>query len=123
MRIRKANILEGLIVVVIVILCLLFSGCGRDTKAPTIPVKVKVFNSTETSVTVIWNPSNDYKGVLGYTVFRNGEYYLQTSFMGFVDSGLDAGFIYCYQISSYDVAGNHSGFSPMVCGSTLDAAL
>lgn len=93
--------------------------CQSDTTAPTAPTGVSA-RAEGTSVTVAWRASTDAVGVTGYEVLRNGTAVGSTagSVLTFVDSGLQAGVTYAYQVRARDQAGNWSGLSGVVRATT-----
>ena len=45
---------------------------GPDTEAPTAPTGLAKTSSTQTSISVSWNPSSDNVGVSAYGAYRDG---------------------------------------------------
>jgi len=107
------------IILMLVLLALLLSGCGSDIRVPSVPEGLQVYDEKVDSLSVIWDQSVDNVGVTGYEVYRNGQPYILTSYLGFVDSGLSNSTEYCYQVRAYDSVNNVSPFSSIECGSTL----
>ncbi len=93
------------------------TGCG-DSLPPTTPTGLTVTAQTSTSILLSWEPSDDYGGVEGYRIFRNGSKYARTGETSFLDSGLTNSTTYCYQVDAYDEEGNHSDKTPEECATT-----
>lgn len=80
----------------------------EDTEAPTAPKNLKAEKITKDSVTIVWDASEDNKGVAGYKVFVDGKE------IGIVDTekavinNLKAGTAYKIEIKAVDEAGNES---------------
>ncbi|CAH1208990.1 hypothetical protein PAECIP111893_02952 [Paenibacillus plantiphilus] len=82
-----------------------------DTQAPTVPSGLASSGKTETSVSLIWTPSTDNKGVSGYEIWRGNTKIGTSTTASYTDSGLTASTAYNYQVSAFDVAGNLSALS------------
>jgi hypothetical protein len=93
-------------------------GGGGDTSAPSVPGGLKVTGTTSSSVSLSWNASTDNVGVTGYEVRRNGSSVGTPGGTSFTDSGLAASTSYGYQVRARDAAGNWSGWSGTVSGTT-----
>ena len=79
--------------------------------APSVPTALNYVEKTETTVTLIWNPSYDDVGVVGYTVFRGGTQIGTTTDRVYVDSGLTASTSYSYTVKALDTAAQSSNAS------------
>jgi chitodextrinase len=93
-----------------------------DTTAPSVPGAATVSGATQTRLTVTWPASTDDVAVTGYRVYRDG---VDVSGLvagpSFTDTGLSASTTYEYRVSATDAAGNPSGKSSPVNGTTLAA--
>jgi beta-glucanase (GH16 family) len=90
-----------------------------DTTAPSIPQNLIGSASSTSQINLVWSASNDFVGVSGYNVYRNG---LKLSYLitepRFSDTGLSANTSYTYQVTAYDAAGNVSEKSSMISVTT-----
>jgi hypothetical protein len=93
-------------------------GGGGDTQAPSVPTGLKVTGTTSSSVSLSWTASTDNVGVTGYEVRRNGASVGTPTATSFDDGGLAASTTYSYQVRARDAAGNWSGWSGSVSGTT-----
>jgi hypothetical protein len=91
---------------------------GPDVTAPTTPTGVGVSGTTQTSVTVAWNASTDNVAVTGYNVYRGGSAAGTSTTTSFTASGLSCGTGYAFTVQAKDAAGNLSGQSGSVTGTT-----
>lgn len=98
-------------------------NCGQisdsDDSAPTIPTGLTLNQITPTSASLSWNQSSDNVSVNRYAVYQNG--FLLSSFVSstsYLARGLLPETEYCYNVLAYDVAGNYSPLSDLVCGET-----
>lgn len=90
-----------------------------DDKPPTVPENLSLSAHDYTSVNVSWNPSTDNTSVKGYEVYRNGSRVASTTATGYTVKGLLPGTTYSFYVKAYDIAGNYSGQSGSIPGSTL----
>jgi len=95
-----------------------------DTQPPSVPGTPSV-TVTAASVTLSWAPSTDNVGVAGYDIFRaagssGGSFASIGTTQGttFTNSGLSSNTTFRYQVRARDAAGNTSGFTPPVVGTT-----
>jgi hypothetical protein len=101
------------------------SGGGGDTTPPTSPANLAANATSQSSITVTWNPATDNVGVTGYIVERcQGSGCSNFTQVGtptaspFVDTGLTANTFYNYHARATDAAGNLSGWSNVVGATT-----
>lgn len=106
---------------------------AADTTAPSIPTGVGVSSATSSSLRVAWTASTDNVGVTKYEVYRNngGSTSMNTTTpiatvnapaTSYVNPGLLSSRTYRYQVKAVDGAGNKSGLSTKVGGTTLAVA-
>ena len=82
-----------------------------DTQPPSAPQGLAVTGSSQTSISVSWNPSTDNVGVSGYDLYRNGTSIGTTSATSRTFSSLTCGTSYTLGVDAYDAAGNKSAAS------------
>lgn len=90
-----------------------------DNQPPTIPGCLSLSAHDHTSVTVSWSPSSDNTSVKGYEVYRNGTRVVSTTATSYTVKSLLPGTTYSFFVKAYDIAGNYSGQSGSVPGTTL----
>ena len=94
-----------------------------DTSPPSQPGNLAVVASTAISVAVIWAPSTDNVGVMGYGVYVNDSAVSSGSQPSATVSGLTCGTAYLFEVDAFDAAGNRSSraavtVSTAVCADT-----
>ncbi|MFC5405544.1 fibronectin type III domain-containing protein [Cohnella soli] len=94
------------------------SGGSGDTQAPTAPTNLAVTGKTSSSMSLSWTASTDNVGVIGYDVYRGGNYVGTTTATTYTDTGLAASTSYSYTVKAKDAAGNISGASNPVTDTT-----
>jgi chitodextrinase len=101
-------------------------GGGGDTQPPTAPSGLTI-NGTPTSsqIALSWTASTDNVGVTGYLVERcqgsscsNFSQIATPAGTSFTDTGLSASTTYKYRVRATDAAGNTSGYSNTLSGTT-----
>ena len=91
----------------------------EDTTKPDTPQNLKIRSRTGSSITIVWNSSNDDVKTIGYKVFRNDvEVADITDGTIYKDSELERDTEYTYNVRAYDEAGNISDASSLVSGYT-----
>jgi chitodextrinase len=99
-------------------------GGGGDTSPPSTPQNLSVTGTTSSSVSLSWSASTDNVGVTGYNVFRrqgtSGSFSQVGTSTGtsFTSGGLAASTLYQFYVVARDAAGNTSGNSATVSGTT-----
>ena len=76
--------------------------------APTIPGNFASTATTQTSISVGWNPSTDNNGVSGYILYLNGSQVATTTGTAFTFTGLSCSTAYQLGVEAYDASGNTS---------------
>jgi subtilisin family serine protease len=98
---------------------------GADQVVPTTPTNVQVTGVTTSSVDLSWTASTDNVGVTGYRVYwRTGANAFQsvtTTGTTYTKTSLASGTAYEFYVVAYDAAGNVSGNSTTVTGTTTVA--
>lgn len=98
-----------------------FNGGGQpstDTEAPSTPINLALTGTTSTSISLAWTASTDNVGVVGYDVYVNNVFN-KTSSTNSVDvTGLASSTTYSFYVVAKDAAGNKSGNSASVDGTT-----
>src|SRR5439155_3202 len=75
---------------------------------PATPTAVGATATTQTSVSLAWNPSTDNVGVAGYGVYSTGSLVASRRGTTYVVSGLACGTSYALAVDALDAAGNRS---------------
>ena len=94
-----------------------------DASPPTAPGTPTVTTTTQTSIALMWGPSIDNDGVVGYDVYRDGTKVGSVAATNYTFGGLSCGTGYTLGVEAYDAAGNHSvrawvGASTTACAPT-----
>jgi aryl-phospho-beta-D-glucosidase BglC (GH1 family) len=97
-------------------------GGGGDTQAPTVPGSVSVTGTTSNSISLSWNASSDNVGVTGYRVYEGSSVVASPSGTSATISGLAPNSSHTYTVAARDAAGNESGRSAPVTGTTRPGA-
>ena len=88
---------------------------------PQTPLNIRVLAAGDDEVVVLWDPSNDDRGVASYRVFRDGMLVGSSPFPLYSDTGLEPATDYSYRIESVDSGGQMS--NPSAAGSGQTASL
>jgi chitinase len=87
----------------------------RDTIPPTAPTNLVVTATTETSVSLAWNPSTDNSGRFSYLICcAGGTVTVSQKVTSHTLEGLEPGKTYTFRVSAKDAAGNVSAPSNAV---------
>ncbi|MCT9931035.1 glycoside hydrolase family 75 protein [Planotetraspora sp. A-T 1434] len=97
-------------------------GGGGDTQAPTVPGGLQVTGTTSSSISLSWSASTDNVGVTGYRVYEGGTVVASPSGTTATISGLSASTSHTYNVTAVDAAGNESGHSSSVTGTTTSGS-
>jgi hypothetical protein len=91
-----------------------------EAAPPTTPANVRGVAVDSASISLSWAASTDNMGVVGYKVRRDGAHVAArySTDTAYVDSGLNAGTTYSYQVKAFDAAGNGSEWSAPINAST-----
>ncbi|MEW6215298.1 MAG: S8 family serine peptidase, partial [Nitrospirota bacterium] len=89
-----------------------------DTIPPSVPTGLTATAVSSTQIDLSWTASTDNVGVLGYNIYRNGEFLKSVTSTSASDKDLSPSTTYCYTVSAYDAAGNESGQSSQKCATT-----
>ncbi|MBI5414197.1 fibronectin type III domain-containing protein [Candidatus Peregrinibacteria bacterium] len=90
-----------------------------DTAAPSNPTNLSATAISSSQIDLSWNASTDNVGVIGYKVYRNGDYFTDVTSPSFSDTYVSANTTYGYTVAAYDIAGNLSSQSSSVSATTL----
>jgi hypothetical protein len=91
---------------------------GPDGQAPSVPASPKVTGTSASSISLTWTDSGDNVGVTGYRVYEGTTVVATSPTAGATVAGLAAGSTHTYTVTAYDAAGNESGHSAAVTGTT-----
>ncbi|ACZ84906.1 fibronectin type III domain-containing protein [Streptosporangium roseum] len=91
---------------------------GGDTTAPSVPGNLRVTGTSSSTVSLAWDASTDNVGVTGYNVYRGTTLVTTATGTSHTDSGLTPSTAYTYTVRARDAAGNLSGVSGSVTGTT-----
>ena len=89
-----------------------------DNTAPSAPSALKKLVAGTSQAVLDWPSSTDNVGVTGYRIFRNGVLLTTVPTTYYLDSGLQAGTSYGYEVRAVDAAGNQSAASPALTART-----
>ncbi|MEV4244866.1 carbohydrate-binding protein [Streptosporangium canum] len=91
---------------------------GGDTTPPSVPGNLRVTGTSSSTVSLAWDASTDNVGVTGYNVYRGTTLVTTATGTSYTDSGLTPSTGYTYTVRARDAAGNLSGVSGSVTGTT-----
>jgi len=99
-----------------------------DVTRPNTPTGFIGVGSSETSITLAWNPATDpqgaptegVSGVATYRVYKNGVFNVGLPNTSVLLPGLLPYTLYTFQVSAVDAVGNESILSPTISVRTLD---
>ncbi|GGG66278.1 endonuclease [Epilithonimonas arachidiradicis] len=93
-------------------------GSTSDTEAPTTPTNLAVSGKTSSSISLSWTASMDNVGVNSYDIYLNNTYKMSVSTNSGTVTGLAPATTYSFYVVAKDFAGNKSGNSTSVEGTT-----
>ncbi len=93
---------------------------GADTQAPSVPGSVTTSAPNPTYLTLAWSAASDNVGVTGYEVSVGGSPYATTPYTTLTVAGLTPSTSYSFSVRARDAAGNWSGWSSGVNGTTAN---
>jgi chitodextrinase len=94
---------------------------AKDRTPPTTPTNLRVTGTTPYSVSLAWNPSTDNSGKFTYTIccyHSNLATFAGPASTFTFRAGVEANRPFSFRISAVDAAGNASGYSNSVSGTT-----
>ena len=94
---------------------------AADNIAPLAPTGVRALASASNEIVVAWESASDNIAVVSYNVLRDGVVIEETPFPVFIDTGLQSGVVFEYEIVAIDAAGNESPLSVAASSTTLAA--
>jgi Fibronectin type III domain len=115
MLVRRPALVLGLFLLAAVVLASTAGAARRDRTPPTTPTNLRITATTDTTVTLAWNPSTDNSGNFSYRVreraFNDVTYSVPQTRTTFTATRLWPGQTYTYTVWAVDAAGNRSGDS------------
>ena len=112
---------------IFMILTYLFSSIafakGVDKVAPKAPTNLSVASVTDTSISLVWNPSTDNIGVTAYDIYRNNIYLGSSPTTEYTAEKLLPNTSYRFHVTARDAAGNISKSSNILTVSTLQSPI
>ena len=94
---------------------------GTDGQAPSVPPSPRVTGTSASSISLAWNDSTDNVAVTGYSVYEGTALKATPATASATVSGLATSSTHSYTVSAVDAAGNESGRSAAVTGTTSGA--
>lgn len=91
----------------------------KDKEYPSAPGNLNASKITKTSFELAWLPATDNVGVTGYKIYKNGEWFAQTTNTTVTVTGLKADDIYTMVVQAYDAANNYGAEAKLLV--TTDA--
>lgn len=89
-----------------------------DTEAPSIPASVVATAASATQITIVWEPSTDNNGVIGYAIFYDGAVIDTVAGTVYLHEGRSPSTLHTYTIVAIDAHGNHSEHSEPAAATT-----
>jgi endonuclease I len=93
-----------------------------DTQAPSVPTNLIVSNESSNALQLSWTASTDNVGVFSYDVYKDGSLQGNATTNSYFVTGLAPLTTYNFYVKAKDVAGNISGSSDTVEGTTTDVS-
>lgn len=90
----------------------------EDTEAPTVPTNLRVLSSTETTIKVGWDKSEDNVAVTGYEIYNGSTKVGEAIAEEFLLENLHPGTSYKLSVKAKDAAGNISELSEVLLAQT-----
>ncbi|MBP2474930.1 GH18 family chitinase [Crossiella equi] len=94
------------------------AGGGGDQSAPSVPGGLRVTGAASSSLSLSWTAATDNVGVTGYRVYEGNQVVATSTGTSVSVTGLAAGSTHTYAVTALDAAGNESGRSQSVTGTT-----
>ncbi|MFT4022871.1 MAG: PA14 domain-containing protein [Flavihumibacter sp.] len=79
-----------------------------DNTPPTAPGALRSSGSTQSSISLLWDPSTDASGILRYDIYMGNAKIGSTTTNSYTATGLTANQPYNFYVIAYDLAGNPS---------------
>lgn len=95
-------------------------GVTPDAEPPSVPAGLRWTDLSDTSFTLLWDPSTDDVAVDHYEIFRDGTSIGTSPTTSLPVTGLDPATAYRMTVEAVDAAGNRSGVSGPVTVTTAD---
>jgi chitodextrinase len=118
MSFRNTGLAVGAILLIVAFGASTAGATRRDRTPPTTPTNLRITASTDTTVTLAWNPSTDNSGSFSYRVTENGSnawtFAVPQTQTTYTATRLWPERTYTYVVYAVDAAGNRSGNSNTV---------
>ena len=115
---RKPALIVGLLLLAAVVVVSTAGAARRDRTPPTTPTNLRIVATTDSTLTLAWNPSTDNSGVFSYRVrergFNDWTFSVPQTRTTYTATRLWPGQTYTYTVWAVDAAGNRSGDSNTV---------
>jgi len=94
------------------------TAANGDTLPPSIPTGLTATAVSSSQIFLVWLPSTDNVGVVGYKILRDGVQVATSSNSAYQDSGLSGATSHTYTVAAFDAAGNTSAPSAPATATT-----
>ena len=99
------------------------TAANGDTLPPSTPTSLTATAVSSSQIFLVWSPSTDNVGVVGYKIFRDGVQVATNSNSTYQDAGLSRATLYTYTVAAFDAAGNTSAPSAPATATTQAAQM
>ena len=94
-------------------------AANGDVLPPSMPTGLTATAVSSSQIFLVWSPSTDNVGVVGYKIFRDGMQVATSSTSAYQDTGLSPVTTYKYTVAAFDAVGNTSAPSAPASATTL----
>src|SRR5439155_6638028 len=93
-------------------------AANGDVLPPSMPTGLTATAVSSSQIFLVWLPSTDNVGVVGYKILRDGVQVATSSNSAYQDSGLSSATSHTYTVAAFDAAGNTSAPSAPATATT-----